>query len=628
MSVRSEVERRQAPPTGAQQAVEAARPWDRLASMPAWLWLVGIVFVSTAVQIRAGRQVQAPFVFGDELIYSGLARSFAETGHFALRGVADSGYGILYPILIAPAYALADNLGQAYALAKVINALLVSLAAVPAFLLARRVLHRNLALLASAFAVAIPSLVYARMILTESAFYPAFLTAILVILRALERPTLGRQLAVIAAIGLTFLVRAQAIVLIPTYASAVLTIAWFESGPTSRVVVFRKALMSYRATWLSLLVGGGALVVSELARRKSPLDLLGAYRVVIGDAHLEAIPRWFLYHAADLDLYLGVVPFAACCVIIPLALDGSYGRPLRLFAAVLLWAVFWMTLLVAAFSSSVWGLGRLHERNLFYVAPLLLIGFLVWVEAGSPRPRRLAIGSAVVAALLPPLLPFSDLVQGAVVDALALLPWATTVFSRGMVPFAIAVLTTMLGFAFALLPRRLAPLLIGGVALNLCVIGAHAAWHARDLGRAVAEARVNRNWIDKAVGAHAAVAAIWFPNRTVCVTQTDGHPRENALWENEFFNRSVRRTYYVVQAPPDNLPATRLFVDPRTHALTRAHGSVFSARFVVLGEAVRFRAQILARDLQTKSVLYRYSREARVIFPPGCPTFARETPAR
>ena len=596
-----------------------------LVAIPTWGWLTAIVAVSATIQIQAGREIQAPFVFGDELIYSELARSFADAGHFALRGVANSSYGILYPVLIAPAYAVTDNLGQAYALAKVINALLMSLAAVPTFLIARRVLPRHMALLASAFAVAIPSLVYTRMILTESAFYPAFLMAVVVILRALERPSSGRQLAVMALIGVAFLVRAQAIVLVPIYASAVLTVSWFEFPRRSPLVVVRDALVSYRTTWLSFVAGGGIVVISQLARGHSPLDLLGAYRVVVGDTNFEAIPRWFLYHAADLDLYLGIVPFAACCVVVPLALAGSYGRPHRLFAAVLVWAVFWMTLLVSAFSSSVWGLERLHERNLFYVAPLMIISFFLWIDAGTPRPRRLAIGAAITAALLPPLLPFSDLVHGAVVDALALLPWATTILSASIVPFAMAVLAVALGLVFLFLPRRLAPLLIGGLALNFYVIGAHAAWHARDLGGALADVRVNRDWIDKAVGPQAAVAAIWFPNRTVCATATKGPPREDALWENEFFNRSVRRMYYVAQAAPDNLPATRLFVNRRTHALARAHGNVFSARFVVVGEAVTLRAPVVARDLQTRSVLYRYGRAARVVFPPGCPNFARET---
>ena len=81
----------------------------------------------------------APFIFVDELIYSELARSLADSGERLVRDVPTTGYGIGYPLLIAPAYALFDRLPDAYAAVKTINALLMSLAAVPAYLLARRV---------------------------------------------------------------------------------------------------------------------------------------------------------------------------------------------------------------------------------------------------------------------------------------------------------------------------------------------------------------------------------------------------------------------------------------------------------------------------------------------------------
>ena len=81
----------------------------------------------------------APFVFVDEAIYTELARSLADTGGYAVRELPVSGYSLLYPALIAPAYLLFDSLVDAYTAAKVTNAIVMSLAAVPAYLLARRV---------------------------------------------------------------------------------------------------------------------------------------------------------------------------------------------------------------------------------------------------------------------------------------------------------------------------------------------------------------------------------------------------------------------------------------------------------------------------------------------------------
>jgi hypothetical protein len=623
MSVRSEVEpppRLRNPEVGAGSRARAS-----LAAIPAWAWLTGIVAVSTALQIRAGRQIVAPFVFGDELIYSELGRSFAATGHFALRGVPNSSYGIVYPLLIAPAYALSRNAAQAYDVVKAINAVLISLAAVPTYFIARRVLRRELALLAAVFAIAIPSLVYSGMVMTENAFYPAFLVCVLTMMRATERPTAIRQLAVLGAIGFAFLIRAQAVVLIPTYIAAVVLLVWLETKPGARRWALRRAISTYRLTWLSFLIGAGLALAVQVARGRSPMDLLGAYKVVAGDMHPLGIPRWFVYHLADLDLYLGIVPFAACCVVLVGALRGLHGHAHRIFAVVTTLVTFSMILLVSAFSSSSWGLGRLHERNLFYIAPLLIIGFLVWFELGSQKPRALTIMAAIVAASLPPALPFAKLFQGSLVDALGVLAWATTLMRPSVVPLGMAVFSLTLAGLFVLLPRRLTPILIFIATINILVVGQQATLHAQAAAQVLGKTRVDRNWIDAAVGPDANVAAIWFPNHVVCATGDDRGKRPAAFWQNEFFNQSVRRAYYVVQPAPDNLPAQRVSVDARTHLLVPMQAAQLSPRFLAVGEGVRIHAPVVAVDPQTRTTLYRFRRNAYVIPPRDCPGFTRAT---
>ena len=57
----------------------------------------------------------------------------------------------------------------------------MSLAAIPTYFIARRVLGTWLSLAAAAFAVAIPSMVYTGTLMTENAFYPVFLAAVLVL---------------------------------------------------------------------------------------------------------------------------------------------------------------------------------------------------------------------------------------------------------------------------------------------------------------------------------------------------------------------------------------------------------------------------------------------------------------
>lgn len=599
----------------------ATHAW--LASVPVWAWLAGIVLISTWAEILIGRGIQSPTVFSDELIYSELARSFSDGGHFLLRDVPTTAYGPLsrlYPVLIAPAYNLSGNAVQAFEFVKVINSALMSLAALPAYFVARRLLSRNSALVAAVLAVAVPSIVYSGMVMTESAAYPAFLICALAIIASLEEPSARRQVAVLAAIGLAFSVRAQAIALLPAYLTAIALLGCLESKPGTRLRDLRRNLAPYNPTWLTL-AGGVALVVAvQAGRGRSPIDLVGSYQVVAGDTVFGSVPRWFLYHLADLDLYVGVVPFAAFCALIPRALRAGSSRPLRVFAVAALSVLVWMTLLVAVFSSSVWGLGRLHERNLFYVVPLILIGFLAFFELEGVRDRRLALGAAIVAGALPAALPFAQLVKGARVDALALVPWANTLVSKGAVPLAMAVFAALLStLVFA--PRHFMPILISVVALNFLVIGSAAAWHVRESARLLADVRVHQSWIEDAVGRNAQVAAVWFPNPSACVPFSRWYRRELALFENEFFNRNISSVYYVGQ-PVDQLPSERLLVDRATHVLTSLGPGDFAPRYLAVGEEVRLGAPVVARDRQTRTVLYRVRGPVRVIPPTNCRAFS------
>src|SRR5439155_1412448 len=94
--------------------------------------------------------------------------------------------------------------------------------------------------------------------------------------------------------------------------------------------------------------------------------------------------RWLVYHLAELDLYLGVLPFAAFLLLLATArtLDGRA----RIFVAASVSLAAWLVLQVATFASTVPVPPRVEERNLFYVAPLFLIALLVWIERGLPRP--------------------------------------------------------------------------------------------------------------------------------------------------------------------------------------------------------------------------------------------------
>ena len=290
--------------------MNAAALRARLAAVSPRVWLVAIVVVSAIVRIALARRMVAPWIMVDELVYSELAKSIAAHGHFLVRGVPSSGYGVVYPLLIAPAWRLFGAVPDAYAAAKVINAVVMSLAAVPAYGIGRRVLSSRASLVAAALAVTVPSMLYTGTLMTENGFYPVFLTACLALVVMLERPTLRTQLVVLAVCGIAYLTCAQAIALVAAAATAPLLLAASERGAV------RAALRPFALIY-GVLIGGGLLVLlAEVARGKSPLDLLGAYRAATTSTYTASgILHYLLYHWGELSLYVGVVPFAALAAV-------------------------------------------------------------------------------------------------------------------------------------------------------------------------------------------------------------------------------------------------------------------------------------------------------------------------
>src|SRR5215207_1481688 len=299
-----------------------ARVRDWIAAVPIWFWLATLVLVSAAVRLELALGDPGPWIFSDELYYAELAKSGA-AGGFALREVRVDilSLGPVYPLLIAPAYALFERIPDAYDAARAINAVVMSLAALPAYLLARRVLDVLHSLGAALLTVALPSMLYTTVIMTENAFYPVFLACVLVMALALERPTVVRQLAVLALVLVAFLTRRHGIVLLPAYGTAILALAIAEGfagppGSKARWKASAELLMKFALTLAVVVVAASAFLLYQLAGGRSPTDsLLGNYASLRGRQYsFDAVFRWSLYHLGELDLYLGFAPLAALLV--------------------------------------------------------------------------------------------------------------------------------------------------------------------------------------------------------------------------------------------------------------------------------------------------------------------------
>ena len=509
---------------------------DRLRAVPAWAWLAAIVAVSFLVRAWLARSMVAPFVFVDELIYSELAKNLAESGQRLVRGVPATGYGVVYPALISPAYLIFDRMPDAYTAIKTINALVMSLAAVPAYLLARSALPQRWSLGVAALAVAVPSMAYTGTILTENAFYPVFLLACWGIVHVLERPNLPRQLAALLLLGLAVATRLQAVALLPALLTAPLLLA-----------VFERSADRLRRLWPTFVVviGGGLAVLGlQLARGRSVDELLGAYSVVGQvDYDLRRVLEFLLYHWAELDLYLGVLPLAATLLLLATArsLDESLQRLLAATVAI----SFWLVLVVAVFASRF--ADRIQERNAFVVAPLFLALLLAWIQRGARRPTLPAVAAAGIAVMGIAAVPFERFInESAKSDTLMLLPWWSVQDVTGIEWVAeIAIgLAVAVAVVFVAVPRRFALVLVGVVALYFAVALKPIWWGAHGFRVASAGAlyqgirNPDRDWIDEAAGGRPA-GMVW-----------SGRTDRFTVNLNEFFNKRLGPVYYTTAPTP------------------------------------------------------------------------------
>jgi hypothetical protein len=558
------------------------------------LWLAAIVLLSVGVRIVVVRQLPAPWIMVDELIYSELGKSFGADRMFLVRDVPSSGYGFVYPILIAPAFRLYASVPSAYAVAKVINACVMSLAAVPTYFLARRLLAPGLSLAAAALAVAIPGMLYTGTLMTENAFYPIFVLAALLMVLTLERPTATRQVLLLGLCGLAFATRAQAIAL---FGAAL--VAPFVHGFIERDA--GRALRRYATLYGLTAVGAVLALLTTVARGRSPLSLLGAYRAATDRGYSFAeIGRYLLWHVAELDLALGIVGFAALIAIWLSPRSTAPGA--RAFAAATLSITVVLVLEVAAFASMQ--SFRIEERNDFYIAPFAVIALLGLASSDDvvPRLRRVLLIAALIAGVLPVALPFARFVNpGAVSDTFGLLPW-WWLQDRGIhfgplrfVALGVGVAAAALIFVpkrFALIPAALVAVYFV-LASAIVENGRHGIRQA-SVGGLFAGIRVApRNWIDERVGHDADVSFVWHYT---------GETRP--LWNNEFFSRSVHTVYTVDGPDPADggLPETPVHELPDGRLAT-APGRTPRVRFAVSYTDIA--GTPLARDPGIGLTLYR-----------------------
>ena len=292
----------------------------QLAGAPA-MWLVGIVALSALVRTWISLGATSPWVLPDELVYSDLSRSIAAGGRPAVRDVPVFGWGEVYPTVIAPVWALIGDRYAAYHAALVVNSFVMSLAAVPAYFFGRLFVSRRSSILVAGLAVLVPSLSYTGAVLTENACYPVFLVSLLAVGRAVRGPTIGAQALALVALGLLAFTRIQGVAMLAAYAGAAVVYSVTTRAPGRQAYLRRFAPTALVAVPVAL----GPMIVS-VARGDGPFGWLGQRSGTFHAFHAEEVPKWFLFLAVGLVLYVAVLPAVATAIMCGRGLSCRRGR--------------------------------------------------------------------------------------------------------------------------------------------------------------------------------------------------------------------------------------------------------------------------------------------------------------
>jgi hypothetical protein len=567
---------------------------------------VALLVIAAAVfRTVLDSRFEAPVVLCDEFIYANLAKNLAQHGRYLLRGAPEH-QSYLYPLLLAPAW-FAHSMSTTYALAKGITASAMALTPIPVYLWARRLVTPVHALLAAALTLLLPALFYSGVLMTEGAFLPAFMLAVFAIAVSLERPTLFHQLAALAAIVLAVSIRVQGIVLFLVIPTAVLAKAVLDL----RAGVSRdRVLAELRRLWPTAALLGGGIVAYVAYKQIQGVPLatgLGSYQD-LARAHypLVATARWAIKHLAELGLAVGLVPLSALIVLLWVGLRGAATTNAeRAFIAVVTASMLWVLVEVGGFAATVTPF--VFERYTFYLEPLLVIAFVLWLARGLPRPVVGTAVAVVLPALLVRTLNFNafvvpDPVNGITLDSL----FKFSLHLPGgleELKWVVAAGALLGAFLFAIAARPLAhvalPLLLAAY-----LVAASKPAFDDTAGASVStrhSAGPDPTWVEKAIGR----------NRPVLYLNTPPGASVTLL-ETEFWNRNVSAIYDLGPGEICNLPETSSAIEVDTGQVDppAAKGvdyAVIDRRAVFPGDQVA-----LGGPSEYPLALYRIKRPLRV----------------
>ena len=549
---------------------------------PLTLALPSIVGASTVIHWLAGRRVPGLWIMPDEAIYADRALRLWHDGPLPLLRGPGVAYGVLYPALAGLPLAL-ENVTTGLANLKLLQALVMSLAAAPVYAYGRRLMPARHALIAAALTVTSPLLLYSGFVMTEVLFYPLAAVALVAIAHAVERATINAQVVALALIAAAIATRTQAAVLIVVLAAAALVDAALARDG-SRL----------RGFWPT----GCVLAVAALAATVRP-GVFGSYSTTVtGGYPIGAALRFSYYHLAYLALMTAVVPVVAFALLFAAAARGRERDPVaRAFLSVTVCAVVAVCAQVGFFAARF--APHLLGRDLASLPPLLFLAFSLWLSRGLPRLRPLVAAACFGTLALVAIAPWNTLV---VVEALpdsfdTALAYrvSTSIHPAELLTFATLALLVL----FVAIPRRAA------LALPAIVLALLGATSIAAAGLVVSHARVDqqnlvgspRTWVDRAT-------------RSPVTFLYDGEPTWNSVWQTRFWNRRIT---HVVDLAPARVPGPM----PQIARAPGAGGRLaIGDDYAVASDTVEFVGAAVARQSRGPDlpslVLWRLARPVRL----------------
>jgi len=510
-------------------------------------YVVGAICLASCVlRIVLTARVQGPWIFPDELGYEQVAANIAR-GRLGLYGNTGLTYSPLYPLTLAPLYAIGLSAAHAHDGIKVVNAVLMSLALVPVYGIARFMLPRRPAFLVVGLAAIAPLMYYTALGMSENLAYPLFLLAVWLLLRTLAAPSRLNDTLLLGAIVLTCAVRIQLVSLLPGALTALLLVALARTRAGREPLVRSvKSLVREHA----VLVAGGvvlALVAAVPALTGSgTFSVAGRYSNIPSNSNSALIHtvKLFVYHAAGLVFVAGVIPFIGALAASLVWLRRGGSDPAAAFAATGLGLTFWLLAETAFASNAFERLGdapRIHERYLFYLVPLFLTALVVAVRSARVRSSRLAYVVAIAVALLGVLaIPFRTVINGTIVAD----SFSFEIFARNGALHAVShatvlglgIVAVLGGLVFVFRTNLVAVAVVLALVFVFFSYGEHVRIDAAADGQRLVLG-ATRDWIDRT-----------DPASSVAMVVGPVVKNPVAEWQTDYYNLSIRRLYYACRA--------------------------------------------------------------------------------